>query len=151
MLINNDGKGKVKDLYSSWPLSVRSKDEKRHSVHQGVLRSISGAEENTLDSYVSINNITSLDLIKLDVDGNELDVLSGANNILKNLRPVIIMELAPSQYDNQNDFLKVVDILMSAGYRYYSLDEAYQYPSEPYALIESIPTNGSINVVARVV
>jgi FkbM family methyltransferase len=151
VLTNNGAKEKVKELYSSWPLSIKFEDDQRHTVHQGVLRSISGAEENTLDSYVSINNITSLDLIKLDVDGNELDVLSGANNILKNLRPVIIMELAPSQYDNQNDFLKVVDILMSAGYRYYSLDEAYQYPSEPYALIENIPTNGSINVVARVV
>ncbi len=151
MLINNDGKGKVKDLYSSWPLSVRSKDEKRHSVHQGVLRTISGAGEVTLDDYVSMNNITSLDLIKLDVDGNELDVLSGAENVLTKMKPVIIMELAPEQYDNQSDFIKVVEMLVSFDYKYYSLNEKIQYPSDPYALIKNIPKNGSINVVARVV
>ena len=149
MLINNDGKGKVKDLYSSWPLSVRSKDEKRHSVHQGVLRTISGAGEVTLDDYVSMNNITSLDLIKLDVDGNELEILRGAKNVLKKMKTPLIMELAPEQYDDINDFYKVVKILTSMKYSFYSLDEKFTYPSEPHALIKHIPTNGSINVVAK--
>jgi len=151
ILINNGGEGKVKDLYSSWPLSAGPKDSQRHSVHQGVLRTISGAEEMTLDDYVSMNNLMSLDLIKLDVDGNELEVLRGAKNVLKKMKPTLIMELAPEQYDNQNDFLKVVEILVSEGYRYYSLDEKTQYPIEPHALIRNIPTNGSINVVARAV
>jgi FkbM family methyltransferase len=151
ILINNGGEGKVKDLYSSWPLSTGTKDSQRHSVHQGVLRTISGAGEMTLDDYVSMNNLMSLDLIKLDVDGNELEVLRGAKNVLKKMKPTLIMELAPEQYDNQNDFLKVVEILVSEGYRYYSLDEKTQYPIEPHALIRNIPTNGSINVVARAV
>jgi FkbM family methyltransferase len=151
ILINNGGEGKVKDLYSSWPLSAGTKDSQRHSVHQGVLRTISGAGEMTLDDYVSMNNLVSLDLIKLDVDGNELEVLKGAKNVLKKMKPTLIMELAPEQYDNQNDFLKVVEILVSEGYRYYSLDEKTQYPIEPHALIRNIPTNGSINVVARAV
>ena len=151
VLINNGSKGKIKDLYSSWPLSVKAKGDQRHSVHQGLLRSISGAKERTLDDYVSMNNIVSLDLIKLDVDGNELEVLGGAKDTLIKLKPTIIMELAPEQYDNQDDFLKVIDVLVSIGYRYYSLDEAFQYPNEPYALIEKIPTNGSIHVIARAV
>jgi hypothetical protein len=61
------------------------------------------------------------------------------------------MELAPEQYDNQSDFIKVVEMLVSFDYKYYSLNEKIQYPSDPYALIKNIPKNGSINVVARVV
>jgi FkbM family methyltransferase len=149
ILVSNSGEGRVRDLYSSWPLSVKPKDSKRHPVHQGVLRTISGAEEMTLDDYVSMNNLTSLDLIKLDVDGNELEVLRGAKYVLKNIKPTLIMEFAPEQYDNPNDFLKVVEILVSEGYRYYSLNEKTQYSIEPHVLIKNIPTNGSINVVAR--
>ena len=149
ILVSNSGGGRVRDLYSSWPLSVKPKDSKRHPVHQGVLRTISGAEEMTLDDYVSMNNLTSLDLIKLDVDGNELEVLRGAKYVLKNIKPTLIMEFAPEQYDNPNDFLKVVEILVSEGYRYYSLNEKTQYSIEPHVLIKNIPTNGSINVVAR--
>ena len=67
------------------------------------------------------------------------------------MKPVIIMELAPEQYDNQSDFIKVVEMLVSFGYKYYSLNEKIQYPSDPYALIKNIPKNGSINVVARAV
>ena len=151
ILINNGSRAKVEGLYSSWPLSDNGKNSKRHAVHQGVLRSISKAKERTLDDYVSMNNITSLDLIKLDVDGNELEVLGGAKNILKNLKPTIIMELAPEQYVEYADFFKVVDTLVSAGYRYYSLDEKSEYSNEPHKLIKNIPKNGSINVVARVV
>ena len=149
ILVSNSGEGRVRDLYSSWPLSVKPKDSKRHPVHQGVLRTISGAEEMTLDDYVSMNNLTSLDLIKLDVDGNELEVLRGAKYVLKNIKPTLIMEFAPEQYDNPNDFLKVVEILVLEGYRYYSLNEKTQYSIEPHVLIKNIPTNGSINVVAR--
>jgi FkbM family methyltransferase len=151
ILTNNDDKARVKGLYSSWPLSVKTKKDQRHSVHQGILMSISGAKEKTLDDYVAINNIVLLDLIKLDVDGNELDVLGGAKGTLKRFKPIIIMELAPDQYNNKNDFLEVVDMLSSMGYKYYSLNEMLQYPSKPQELIENIPTNGSINVVARVV
>ena len=130
-MTNSGDKKNVKELYSSWPLLGKHKCSQRHSVHQGVLRSIDNAKEKTLDGYLSSNNIKSLDLIKLDVDGNELDVLGGAENVLKKIKPIIIMELAPDQYDNKSDFIKVVNILVSAGYRYYSLDETSQYPSEP--------------------
>jgi len=42
----------------------------------------------TLDEY----NLTNVDLIKLDVEGHELDVLKGAKHTLTNNSPVIIAE-----------------------------------------------------------
>jgi FkbM family methyltransferase len=150
VLINSESKSEIHNLYSSWPLTRKS-DNQKHSVHQGVLKTISGAKKTTLDNYVFKNKITSIDLIKLDVDGNELEVLGGSKNVLEKIKPTIIMELAPEQYNDKNDFMKAMSILVSAGYRFYSLDEKFQYPSEPLDIISYVPTNGSINVVAKVV
>jgi len=46
----------------------------------------------TLDSIVSRLNIKRVDLIKIDVEGSEVDVLKGAQKILKTYHPKIICE-----------------------------------------------------------
>ena len=48
----------------------------------------------TLDAYLQQNRINSVDFIKIDVEGGELDVFRGAQNLLQQpLRPVILCEL----------------------------------------------------------
>ncbi|MGA2418429.1 MAG: FkbM family methyltransferase, partial [Candidatus Staskawiczbacteria bacterium] len=47
----------------------------------------------TLDDYVNKFSILSLDFVKIDVEGGELNVLKGATNILKTLRPVLMCEV----------------------------------------------------------
>jgi FkbM family methyltransferase len=47
-----------------------------------------------LDSYVQHNNIRHIDFLKIDVEGGELDVLKGAVMVLKELRPVVMCEIA---------------------------------------------------------
>jgi len=47
----------------------------------------------TLDNYVYKSNISSIDFIKIDVEGGELDVLKGGINVLKNLRPIFMCEV----------------------------------------------------------
>jgi len=148
MLISAENTIKTNSVYSSWPLNKVNKN-KRHSVHQGVLMTVDGSEEKTLDDYISNNNIRSLDLIKMDVDGNELSVVKGANKVLTKFKPIIVMELAPDQYNDRNDFIEVINILSNIGYHYYSLDESKQYPTNPNQLIRKIPENGSINIIAR--
>ena len=41
-------------------------------------------EVTTLDDYCSKNNINRIDLLKLDIEGNELEALRGAKDLLKN-------------------------------------------------------------------
>jgi len=48
----------------------------------------------TLDSYAAAKNIQRLRLIKIDVEGGELEVIKGAQKILRELKPIIIMELS---------------------------------------------------------
>lgn len=49
-------------------------------------------ETDKLDSIVKSNKITEIKLIKIDVEGAEMDVLLGAKKILKKYKPKIIFE-----------------------------------------------------------
>lgn len=60
----------------------------------------------SLDSVVSENNFPYADLIKIDVQGAELDVIKGASNVLSNAK-VLIVEM---QHINYNDGAPTVDI-----------------------------------------
>ncbi len=46
----------------------------------------------TLDQVARAQNLTRLDLLKLDVEGSETAVLSGAGEVLRRLRPVVVAE-----------------------------------------------------------
>lgn len=50
----------------------------------------------TLDAYIAEHSISELKLVKIDVEGGELEVIRGAEKMLRNLRPIIIMELSDS-------------------------------------------------------
>lgn len=61
---------------------------------------------NKLDVY----GIRDIDLIKIDVEGFELEVLKGAVNVIKNFHPQIIVEIS------DDDLGKVYDFLRGLGY-----------------------------------
>jgi FkbM family methyltransferase len=46
----------------------------------------------TLDSFIEKENIKKIDLIKIDIEGAEFLCFQGAENVIANFRPVIIME-----------------------------------------------------------
>jgi len=47
----------------------------------------------SLDEYISETGLQGIDLVKLDVEGGELEVLAGATRVLKEFRPVFICEV----------------------------------------------------------
>jgi FkbM family methyltransferase len=55
----------------------------------------------TLDNIIKIKKIKRVDLIKLDVEGAELDVLKGAKIILSKYKPKIIFEAWDEKYLNK--------------------------------------------------
>ena len=63
------------------------KDTKRAPVDQTVRVRVS-----TLDTWVKSKNIERIDFIKMDVEGGELDILRGAQNTLKIMRPTVLFE-----------------------------------------------------------
>lgn len=57
----------------------------------------------TIDDFVAAKDIQKVDLIKLDIEGDELAALYGAIDTIKRLRPI----LAISIYHQPNDFFKI--------------------------------------------
>ena len=51
----------------------------------------------TLDAIAEERGITSVDLVKIDVDGPDYDVLLGARRLLERARPTVIIEMSARQ------------------------------------------------------
>jgi FkbM family methyltransferase len=58
-----------------------------YPVKQVVVQTIS------LDDYLARNSIESVDLMKVDAEGGEIDIFKGANSLLSRLRPLVICEV----------------------------------------------------------
>lgn len=79
------------------------------------LKSKSILETLSLDHFLDINNINSLDFIKIDVQGAELDIFKGGKKSLKNVLKIICeVEFIPI-YNNQPLFGDVCNFLSDHG------------------------------------
>jgi len=59
----------------------------------------------TIDSYCDINNITRINLLKLDIEGYELDALCGASNMFENkLIDMVTFEFGGCNIDTRTFF-----------------------------------------------
>ena len=93
-----------KYVYASWPLI--KKNEKIHPVLMGVGKKINKARVESLDDYVLRRKINKIDMIKIDVDGNEYDVIKSSVKSIQNFKPIIILEFCPYLHKDKNlDFL----------------------------------------------
>ncbi len=60
----------------------------------------------TLDSFVTREKITTIDLMKIDVEGYEINVLKGSLKSLTDFQPIILMEsLSKESFLEQKSFL----------------------------------------------
>jgi len=133
------------EIYSSWPLTTAND---LHKQHLGRLMTTAGAVAVTLDDAVANRSLSKLDLIKLDVDGNEHHVLSGATKTLEKFRPAIVMEFAPYLYRSE-DFENMILLLRGLGARVLDITRHRPLPLEPKALAAAIPEGSSWNVLVQ--
>jgi FkbM family methyltransferase len=78
--------------FSSWKVNGE-KDLSNHPVHLGTPKSAEGVPSVTLDDFVKQRGLSRIDFIKIDTDGHEYEVFSGARETIKNLRPHIVFEI----------------------------------------------------------
>ncbi len=71
-----------------------------------------------MDDVAEVKALGQIDLIKIDVEGYELKVLSGAENILTTYHPSLYIELDDQYLKEQGDSAKkLIQYLNSAGYK----------------------------------
>ncbi|WP_245495437.1 FkbM family methyltransferase [Rhizobium ruizarguesonis] len=133
-------------VYSSWPLEVA---DDLHSEHHGRLMSTQGARLGTLDETLRDLGVDKVDFIKLDVDGNELEVLLGATATLERSKPRIMLELAPYVYaENPGDFDRLLKLLWDGGYQIGDVASGRKLPEDASKVRAMIADGGGMNVMA---
>ena len=77
-----------------------------------------------LDDYVNVNQIKKVDFIKMDIEGAEYLALKGAENVLKQYSPVIMLELQ-SVHTKLFGYApeELINYLENLGYHLYEIDE----------------------------
>jgi FkbM family methyltransferase len=145
MLVSADHKSIAPQIYSSWPLR---NEEGLHKQHRGKLMSTADAAAITLDEFVDRGAINRIDFVKLDVDGNEADVLAGAANTLRRFRPRVLMEWAPYLFEGQSAVMgQMLSTFINLGYCPKAPSRRRVLPTTLEALNAMAPKNGSMNVL----
>ena len=73
----------------------------------------------TMDHFVQTNNISKIDLVKIDVEGGELDVLRGMKRTIEKMRPFVICEILP----RTGVLIKTTDFMKQFEYYIYEIFE----------------------------
>lgn len=134
------------EIYSSWPLDDV---ENLHEKHLGKLMSTQDAEAQRLDDFVEKLGITKVAFIKLDVDGNELDVLRGAVSTINKSKPKVMLELAPYVFENRpSDFDDMLDLFWGQGYQFTDISSGKKLPQSVQGIKALIPKDGCLNIMA---
>ncbi len=72
----------------------------------------------TLNSFVKENNLSHIDLIKIDVETHEPEVLEGFNEYLSLFKPTMLIEILNDEVGE-----KVNALVSGLGYLYFNIDE----------------------------
>jgi FkbM family methyltransferase len=113
------------------PLYIFGEDGEMNSIHQREVFNNANTQTesitlDTLDDYCQRLQIERIDLLKIDVEGYELDVLKGAHEMLKQCRIQRIQFEYGGTYLDAHILLKdMFELLTSYGYQLYKV-----YPSE---------------------
>jgi FkbM family methyltransferase len=130
---------------STWPLDRRGKRD-LHPTHLGRFNALDGAELLRLDDWTAREQPRSIDFVKIDVDGYEIDVIEGAGQTLSRYKPVMMMEFAPYIFsERRRSFPELLEALSALGYRARTVS-GKSLALTP-ALEATIPREGSMNVI----
>jgi FkbM family methyltransferase len=77
----------------------------------------------TLDAYASRVALEGVDIVKIDVEGGELNVLRGATNLIDRFQPVLLCELEDRRTRQWGYAAsEILDFIRARGYEWYRLD-----------------------------
>jgi FkbM family methyltransferase len=71
-----------------------------------------------LSTFIRGQNISSVDLMKIDVETHEVEVLQGMEEFLDSMQPTLLIEILTSELGG-----RIEQLLAGKGYSYYAVDE----------------------------
>jgi FkbM family methyltransferase len=146
-LTDHDGAQVPDAIYSSWPLAA---GDDLHAKHLGREMQTEEAQARSLDSILGERADRRVQLVKLDVDGYECDVLRGATAMLRDMRPVFVMELSPYVLEERGASLEeLLSYFIPNNYRFYHERTHKPLPSTAKELQRMVADGASMNVVVR--
>ncbi|WP_247338310.1 FkbM family methyltransferase [Bradyrhizobium sp. CW4] len=134
-------------VYSSWPLKNESD---LHAKHLGREMGTGAAQARRLDDVLTQFPDLRVQLVKLDVDGYECDVLRGAPKLIKDVKPIFVMELAPYVLEERGTSLEeLLSYFIPNGYRFFDDGRGKALPSSAAELRRMVSDGACINAIAR--
>ena len=107
-------------IAATWPLTF---DAECDPLHMSIEETTQNAIAETLDAALADLQIQRVDFIKIDVDGFEMDVLSGGEKTLKTHSPIIILEISPYMLEKRGlDGVSPLKFLTSLDYLFFKLN-----------------------------
>ncbi len=116
IILNNIALSNVEEeLYFELPNNFNSGGINMHK--QAKKQDMQKVLATTIDTYVTQHQISTIDLIKIDVEGFEMNVLEGGYNSIKKYKPVLFIELSENNLQSKGSSSKeLVQFLISVGY-----------------------------------
>ena len=85
-------------------------------------------EAKRLDDVLTDEKVDQVDIVKLDVEGAEEQVISGAPNLFYNVRPIWFVELVQGRTDNFSGSAEKIFLdFIAAGYEAFVLNPDYEW------------------------
>ncbi len=135
------------EIYSGWPL-VGGED--LHPKHLGTREASDEATCRSVDEIAATEKVGRVALIKMDVDGWECDVLSGATEVLARHKPTFVMEVAPYVLVERGASLqRFLSFFGRGGYRFYDERTSAPLPMSERELGAMIRDGEGRNVIAK--
>jgi FkbM family methyltransferase len=137
VVTNHDLATPFRDMKSSWKLDVAD------SAPEPV-----AAPAISLDAFAGEAGLSTVDFLKIDVDGYDYKVLDGARALIQRFRPLLLVELCEYSLNRQGDSVSDIFALLGPlGYRA-ALEDGR--PADDAAdVLPVIGDNTSINCVFR--
>jgi FkbM family methyltransferase len=135
-------------IYSSWPLTGEAE---LHAKHLGREMETLSAQGRMLDSVLAEHADRRVQLVKLDVDGFECSVLKGATRMLREDKPIFVMELSPYVLEERGASLaELLSFLIPHGYSFFNERTGKRLPSAAPELGKLVADGAGMNIIARV-
>lgn len=113
----NKGLGDNKGLFNLFQVNKNNRGMNRILFDTNIECPYTVIEVTTIDNFIIENNISKIDLIKIDVEGYEMKVLKGSESTINKFHPKLFIEIDDNNLQKQNNSSKeLINFLVNKGY-----------------------------------